>query len=142
MSIEYKDKTKSEKSKREFPLLQDVKELLLRLREQQTEDCKIFGNTYIESEYIFKWADGKLYSPDCVTRSFQRVLKNNNLPKMRFHDLRHSTASILYDKGWDLKAIQDWLGHSDIETTLNIYTHISNQRKVNSAKDLENTFVI
>jgi integrase len=59
---------------------------------------------------------------------------------MRFHDLRHSTASILYDKGWGLKESQEWLGHSDIGVTGNIYTHISEQRNANLARDLENTF--
>ena len=47
---------------------------------------------------------------------------------MRFHDLRHSCASILYDKGWNLKDIQEWLGHADIETTGGIYTHITHDR--------------
>ena len=47
---------------------------------------------------------------------------------MRFHDLRHSCASILYDKGWNLKDIQEWLGHADIETTWGIYTHITQDR--------------
>jgi len=45
-------------------------------------------------------------------------------------------------KGWSLKDIQEWLGHADIETTGNIYTHISIQRKQATAKSLEKTFVI
>jgi integrase len=55
---------------------------------------------------------------------------------MRYHDLRHSTASILHDNDWSLKDIQEWLRHADIETTGNIYTHISNQRKQMVAKNL------
>lgn len=47
---------------------------------------------------------------------------------MRFHDLRHSCASILYDKGGKLKDIQTCLGHADIETTADVYTHISNTK--------------
>ena len=61
---------------------------------------------------------------------------------MRFHDLRHSCASILYDKGWDLKDIQTWIGHANIKTTANIYTHITKNRKEILAKDLENTFAM
>ena len=114
----------------------------MRLKEKQLESKKIFGNTYYDSDYIFKWQDGKLYRPDYVTRSFQRVLKKHKLKVIRLHDLRHSTASILYDKGWELKDIQEWLGHGDIETTGNIYTHISLQRKQVSAKSLENTFIM
>ena len=142
LSIEYKDNTKSKTSKRTLPLLSDVREVLLKLKERQAENRNIFGNTYKESDYIFAWQDGKLYRPEYVTRAFQRVLKRNGLKVIRFHDLRHSTASILYDKGWELKDIQDWLGHADIETTGNIYTHITLQRKQATAKSLENTFVI
>ena len=142
MTVEYKDGTKSKTSMRTLPLLADVKEALLRLKEKQIENKKIFGNTYHDSDYIFKWQDGKLYRPDYVTRSFQRVLKRHELKVIRFHDLRHGTASILYDKGWELKDIQEWLGHADIETTGNIYTHISLHRKQVSAKSLENTFIM
>ena len=56
--------------------------------------------------------------------------------------MRHSCASILYDKGWDLKDIQTWIGHANIKTTANIYTHITKNRKEILAKDLENTFAM
>ena len=59
---------------------------------------------------------------------------------MRFHDIRHSTASILYEKGWELKDIQEWLGHADIGTPGNIYTHLSKLGKENIGKYLANTF--
>lgn len=49
---------------------------------------------------------------------------------MLFHDLRHSCASRLHDKGWSLKQIQGWLRHSDIKTTGNIYVHILKSRQV------------
>ena len=55
---------------------------------------------------------------------------------MRFHDLRHSTASILFDRGWSIQDVKEWLGHADIETTSNIYLHYTRQRKVLLAKDL------
>ena len=142
LSVEYKDKTKSKTSKREFPLLSDVKEVLLKLKAKQDENRRIFGNTYIESDYIFKWQNGKLYRPDYITKVFQKILKKHGLKPIRFHDLRHSTASILYDKGWELKDLQEWLRHADIETTGNIYTHISNQRRQATAKSLEKTFFI
>ena len=142
LTVEYKDKTKTKTSMGTFPLLEDVKEVLLKLKDKQHDNQKIFGNTYKESDYVFKWQDGKLYRPDYITRSFQIVLKRHGLKIMRFHDLRHSTASILYDMGWELKDIQDWLRHADIETTGNIYTHISESRKQVSAKSLEKTFVI
>ena len=60
---------------------------------------------------------------------------------MRFHDLRHSTASILFDKGWDLEAVKAWLRHADVETTSNIYLHISKNRKHLLATDMQGTFL-
>ena len=62
------------------------------------------------------------------------------MPEMRFHDLRHSTASILFDKGWDLEAVKSWLRHADIETTSNIYLHVSKERKHLLAEDMHGTF--
>jgi integrase len=141
-SIEYKDRTKTDASNYTFPLLPEVKEVLLRLKDQQSKNRETFGDTYIESDYIFVWQDGKLYRPDYITRTFQRVLAKHGFPKMRYHDLRHSTAGILHDKDWDLKDIQEWLRHADIEVTGNIYTQISEQRKMANAINLEKTFTI
>ena len=139
-SIVAKDRTKSKTAKGTYQLLPEVKELLLKIKQEQAEYRKAFGRSYHKSDYIFTHLDGTLRRPDCVTRGFQRVLKNHGLKKMRFHDLRHSTASILHDKDWDIRDIQDWLRHADIETTGNIYIHISRQRKTKLAKDMENTF--
>lgn len=140
LTVVAKDKTKTVSSNRSYELLPEIRELLLRLKKQTEDNRKLCGKDYIESDYIFVWTNGKRYAPDYITRGFQRVLKNNNLPKMRFHDLRHSTASILYDKGWGLKDIQEWLGHADIQTTGDIYTHISHIRRHSMAKNIENTF--
>ncbi len=136
-SVVAKDRTKSAASNSSYDLIPAVKDVLLKLKERQAEDKKLFGNCYVESDYIFKWQDGSLIRPDVLTRSFQRVLKNHGLQHMRFHDLRHSTASMLFDLGWDIKAIQVWLRHADIETTGNIYTHISNERKKIMANELD-----
>ena len=97
-----------------------MKKVLLQERDRRRERMKELGRQYKKSDYVFTWEDGTLNRPDYTTRSFQRVLKKHNLPKMRFHDLRHSTASILYDKGWDLKDIQSWLRHSSIDVTSDI----------------------
>ena len=138
MTIQAKDKTKTQTSAASFELIPAVKEVLLNLRDKQAEYRRLFGNTYHESDYVFVREDGQPFRPDSLTRSFQRVLTAHNLKPMRFHDLRHSTASMLYDLGWDIKAIQTWLRHADIETTGNIYTHISNERKRILSTELNN----
>ena len=71
--------------------------------------------------------------PNFITQHFEILLAKNKLKKIRFHDLRHSCASLLYANGVSLKEIQEWLGHSDISTTSNIYTHLDFSSKVSSA---------
>lgn len=137
-----KDSTKSYSSRRTFEILPEVKDLLLKLKEEEAVNRALYGAAYKESDYVFKQDDGTLFRPDSLTRSFQRVLARHGLQKMRFHDLRHTTASVLFDKGWDINEIKEWLGHADIETTANIYTHISHMKKVSLAKNMENTFVL
>ncbi len=140
-TIVYKDTTKTESSHQVYELLPEVKALLLDIKAKQETNRNLYGEIYTPSDYIFTHPDGRLYRPDCVTRSFQRALKHHNLPTMRFHDLRHSTASILFDKGWDLESVKSWLRHTDIETTSNIYLHISNGRKRLMANDIAGTFI-
>ena len=137
-----KDKTKTESGKREYIILPEIKEVLILIKAEQKKNKKFFGKSYNKTDYVFTWPDGRPYSPVYVSQSFQKNLKKNDFPHIRFHDLRHSCASILYDKGWDLKDIQTWLGHADIQTTANVYTHISKSRKKIMAKNLENTFTI
>ena len=59
-----------------------------------------------------------------VTRNFNPALKIAKLPKMRFHDLRHTKASIMIEQGENLKYIQSQLGHSSPTVTLNVYAHL------------------
>lgn len=95
-----------------------------------------YKENYTENDYIFKWPDGTMFNPDQITRRFVGLLKKYGLPPIRFHDLRHSCASLLMSKGFQLKDVQEWLGHADIETTANIYGHLDQSRK----KELMNAF--
>ena len=134
-----KDSTKTYCSERTYQLLPDIKALLLKLKDQQADYKRRLGSSYHNNDYIFKNPNGVPYRPDSLTRSFKRALARHGLPQMRYHDLRHSTASILVDKGWDINDIKEWLGHADISTTANIYAHISHRKKVSLAQDLHKT---
>lgn len=79
---------------------------------------------------------GKIISPTNLSNSFAKLIQKSHLRYLRFHDLRHSCASILYAMGYDLKDIQEWLGHSSISTTANLYIHLSFKEKVKLAKRL------
>ena len=87
-----------------------------------------------EDGYVCCWPDGSPLKPEYVSRRFDKLLRENGLPKIRFHDLRHSAASLLLELGFSLKDIQEWLGHSDIATTANIYSHLQYKAKVEMAE--------
>ena len=67
-------------------------------------------------------------------------MKRNNLPLIRFHDLRHSSASNLLSMGFSLKDVQEWLDHADIKMTANIYGHLDIQRKKDMSEAMSDRF--
>ncbi len=136
-SIVSKSRTKTENSNMTYGILPELKQALIELKKEQTENKKLLGKSYQDNDLVFCKGDGTALRPDCLQRTFKRMLKRAGHPPMRFHDLRHSTASILYDCGWDLEKVKHWLRHSDIETTSNIYLKISKAREVLMANDLE-----
>lgn len=136
--IVQKDKTKNASSYRSFPLIPEIREELLKERERQSENKKLFGKEYIDSPYVFVWENGSPISPDYVSKRFSKILKHCNMPHIRFHDLRHSCASILLSKGFTLKDVQEWLGHSDIKMTANVYGHLDMSRKNDIARGMIN----
>ena len=89
---------------------------------------------------IFKPISWGIRPADRRSRFIQRFPKyiaKHGMPKMRFHDLRHSCASLLLANGVPLKQIQEWLGHSDFSTTANIYAHLDYRSKISSAQAME-----
>ena len=131
-----KDCTKTKSSYRTLPLVAPFEELLHRLKGEQALHQKVCGKSYCKDylDYIYVNEIGQRIKPNYITQHFAIVLKNNGLKKIRFHDLRHSCASLLYANKVSLKEIQEWLGHSDISTTSNIYTHLDFSSKVASAE--------
>ena len=124
-TILLKDKTKNSSSYRSLPLIPEIKEKLLEHKKKIEANKKMCGDSYNKEykDYIFVNAIGKIFRPEYITDHFSLLLKKNNLRHIRFHDLRHSCASLLLAKNIPMKAIQEWLGHSTYSTTANLYTH-------------------
>ena len=139
-SIVAKDKTKTASSHRIFPLTPEAVEIFRRAKEEEQQNRLMFGSEYQENPYVFKWPDGHNYTPDYISHRFNDLLKKHNLPHIRFHELRHSCASMLIAMGWTLKDVQEWLGHSDIKMTANIYSHLDTARKTSIAASLAEKF--
>ena len=103
---------------------------------QKSGTC--YNNDY--SEYIYVNQLGHIMRPDYLTEQFPKFLEKNGMRRIRFHDLRHSCATLLYANGVALNDIQLWLGHSDIATTSNIYTHLDFDSKISSANAILSIF--
>lgn len=134
------DTTKTKASKRTLPLVPVFQERLLALQEEQKENRKLCGRSYNKKYdgYICVDPMGNLLLPNALSDSFQLVLRDYNLRRIRFHDLRHSCASLLLANNVPMKQIQEWLGHSDFSTTANIYSHLDYSSKVSSAEAMLN----
>ena len=138
------DRAKTKSSLRSLPLVSNIREKLLALREQQKENRRVCGNCYSKKYdgYVFVDAMGNIFNPRSVTANFSKLLEQNGLRHIRFHDLRHSCASLLLANDVPLKQIQEWLGHSDIGTTANIYSHLDYKSKITSANVMDNILTL
>ncbi len=134
------DTTKTKSSMRTLPLVAFVRERLLALKKEQEENRRLCGRSYNKAHlgYICVNEIGDLIKPDYVTAGFTKLLKEHGMRQIRYHDLRHSCASLLLANGVPMKQIQEWLGHSDFSTTANIYAHLDYNSKISSADAMIN----
>ena len=134
-----KQKMKNDSSYRIMPLLDSIKKLIIQRMERIKKDKHFFKSIYTKKweGFICVGENGELIKPDRVTRTFRKLINECGLKKIRLHDLRHSCATLLYEQDIQLKDIQMWLGHSDIQTTANIYYHFDYTRKEKTGKIIE-----
>lgn len=119
----FQESTKTLSSNRILPMDGEIYSYLKLHKKHQENNCDLFGNTYTKNDFVCTWDDGRPFSPEYLSHAFKRILKKNNLPNIRFHDIRHSVATGLLNSGIDLKVIQEYLGHSTIGITANYYLH-------------------
>lgn len=115
---------KTATGKRKISLPHFVIAMLKEHRTRQLEVRLKVGPTWEDHDIVFCDARGRFFDPNYLYRLFQEFLKEAGLPPMRFHDLRHSAATILLSMGVNPKVIQELLGHSRINVTLDIYSHV------------------
>ena len=121
--------------------LPEQSKLLAGAQELNKQVC---GNCYNYEYDGFVFVDelGERKRANYLTSAFPKFLESHGLRRMRFHDLRHSCASLLLANGVPLKHIQEWLGHSDFTTTANIYAHLDYKSKITSAQAMETGLVL
>ena len=127
------EKAKTEYSVRTIYVGQAIISLLQEYKRWQDEYIIKLGDKWQGTDRIFTSPNGQHIHPDTCSDILRKVLKKYNLPKITFHELRHTCASILNSNGIDIKTISERLGHANVDITLNIYTHIFTQNKIECA---------
>ncbi len=116
--------TKSEKSRRTIALSPAAVGVLREYRQKQEQDRLLIGKPLKETDLVFSQPDGKPLRPNTITRAWRMAATKAGVKVIRFHDARHSHASMLLKGGVHPKIVQERLGHSSIEMTLDIYSHV------------------
>ena len=111
-------------SKRQIALPQVAIDVLKQHRTIQLENRLKAGSSWVDHNLVFSNDKGDYIVPATLGRHFSKLLKDIGLPHMRFHDLRHSAATLLLSMGVNVKIVQELLGHSSVSMTLNVYSHV------------------
>ena len=130
------NKLKSDSSRRTLPLIPFVADAL---KQAKRQDTKNFWDR--PDGYVCLNAKGKLLTPDSLSKKFSRLLEEAGLRKIRYHDLRHTCASLLAMNDISMQKIQIWLGHSDYRTTVRYYAHLDSKSHLESAAMINSLLV-
>lgn len=138
VSCEYKILApKTEKSKRVIPLMDVAVEALLIQKKRQDEMKELCKDFYQDEGLVFSRYDGRHLDQRGFMNDYHAFLKRHKISDVRFHDLRHTFASLLLEIGESPKVIQELLGHSTITTTMDIYAHITKKGKIKAIANLD-----
>lgn len=132
------DGTKTPCSRRIIPIPDRVLPFFCHLKAKQAEERLKLGADYQDrdDDWVCRHPDGKRLSVNKICHGFADFIKKHNLPKVTFHELRHSFASILVSQGADLKRVQELMGHADFATTANLYAHLTVRDKLDALDTL------
>ncbi|AEE95743.1 site-specific integrase [Mahella australiensis] len=131
---------KTDTSTRVVALPQNIIEMLKQEKKKQAENKILLGSAYDNNYegYISVWEDGHFKEPDYVSKKFHKMLAATpELPMIRFHDLRHTHASLMLASGANMKVVSERLGHSQIGITMDLYSHVPIELQKDAIKKLE-----
>lgn len=137
----YEDTPKTEESIRWISLPQQTMDLLQAWKDKQDADIKEREKFYQNNGFLFCRDDGQAMHPDTVTDWMDKFAKRHNLPHINPHAFRHTMASMLYFNHADSVSISKRLGHAQVSTTQNIYSHIIEEADKQNADLLANIFL-
>lgn len=129
-------RTKTSSSLRRLWLTEETCQLLRQLRHQQLVERVKFGESYIVNDFVFKMENGDMMKPEYVSITFKKLLEENGLRHIRFHDLRHTAATLLLESGVQIQDVSRYLGHSNISVTMDVYGHLSTETNKRTAEKM------
>ncbi|GAA3265003.1 hypothetical protein GCM10010469_35140 [Streptomyces labedae] len=116
--------TKTRASERRIALPTRCLQSLKHHHEQQQREREAAGTTWQHNGHVFTTLQDRPIDPTNLTRTFTTLLRKAGLRRIRFHDLRHSTATLLLEQGVELVVIKELLGHAHIGVTATVYAHV------------------
>ncbi|WP_027633087.1 tyrosine-type recombinase/integrase [Clostridium hydrogeniformans] len=132
---------KTKHSYRSVPIPSNLIPILKEQQRIQKLDKLKSGDSYISNDYVFTTEIGNHIDERNLTRSYKRILEKADVKYRKFHNLRHTYATKLFQRNVPLKTVQVLLGHSDINLTANIYTHVIPKEKSNAVDKLNDLFM-
>lgn len=131
---------KTASSKRTIYFDENVERVLKNQIKRNAELKLALGAAYNDHDLIFCREDGDPYRPSSFNRPFNRLTKKAGVPQIRFHDLRHTHATLLLELGTNSKLIAERLGHSDVKITLNTYSHVTPNMQADAINAFSNAY--
>ncbi len=115
---------KTAAGRRRVPVDPGVMAALRTWKKRQTEERLAFGPAYVDTDLVFTREDGSGYHPQSLRHAFTWACKRAGVAVLRFHDLRHTAATLALEAGVHPKVVQERLGHASVQITLDTYSHV------------------
>lgn len=128
--------TKTESSERIIPLPDNILPLIFEHKKEQEKNINRLKGIYQDKKLIFADSIGNPIEHKKPNREVKKICKHINIPDRTFHSIRHSYATRLFELNVPVKTVQHLLGHSTINTTMNIYTHVMEEQKTDEVQKL------